>query len=123
MCINCYKECFKDRRGCFHCYTTKYMKKYSDNNYLYCPAVHCTTESCIEYLDEETEQNEALCCHSYNDPCCHNCALIFCPIALVLDLISMPCRTCKHKCCNNKQKVIVSQKIKPDVHIIEIQPN
>lgn len=47
MCKNYYNDCFS-RQGCLHCYTESYMKQYSDDNFLYCPGVHCTNESCIE---------------------------------------------------------------------------
>jgi hypothetical protein len=109
-------KCFNDQRGCCHCYTTEYMNQYNDNKYLYCPATHCTIKSCIEYCDEDTggidNYTSDNCCNSTTDPCCHDCALIFCPIALAIDIITFPFRSLKYyncKCYNPKPKVIVSE--------------
>jgi hypothetical protein len=124
---SCYEQCFNDRRGCCHCYTTDYMKNYSDNDFLFCPATHCTIESCVEFCDGETGNIDNYtsdnCCNSIYDPCCHDCALFFCPLALVIDIITFPFRSIKYNscnCCNSKLKVIISEQIKPDIPVLEI---
>jgi hypothetical protein len=128
-CKQFFKQCFTNNRGCCHCYTEKYMNRYSDNKYLCCPGTHCTVTSCEEYCDGETgntiEYTSENCFNSPSDPCCHDCSLIFCPIALAIDIITWPFRTAKyhsHKCYKSNQKVIVSDENKPELLVIEMEP-
>lgn len=129
MAKSCYNQCFTDQRSCCHCYTKNYMNQYSDNEYLYCPGSHCTITSCEEYCEGETgdssEYISGNCCNHPNDPCCHDCSILFCPIALAIDIITFPLRSAKyhsHKCCKSTPKVIVSEQIQPDIQFIQIEP-
>lgn len=101
MCKSCYKGCFIENTGCCHCYTNKYYNESIDDqsctcckNYYLFPATTCTIDSCVEYMDGETsrEYNHNSCCNDYNDPPCHDCSCIFCPIGFALDIICIPFR-------------------------------
>lgn len=104
MCKNCYNDSISID-GPLYCYTKSYMKQYSDNSFLCCPGIHCTIESCFECADGESGEYDTsqCCCNGRGDPCCHDCAMLFCPIAMVLDIISFPFRCISYKCKENKE--------------------
>jgi hypothetical protein len=97
------------------------MSQYSDNSFLYCPGIHCTFESCIECADADSGEYDTsqCCCNGRGDPCCHDCSLIFCPIAMVLDMISFPYRCISYKCKKNKENNVV----KETSVVVDEQPN
>lgn len=100
-----------DTIHCCHCYSETYQH---DNLYynlgesfLMFPGTHCSITSCAEAADGETGPYiySQCCCSAVNDPICHDCSLIFCPLAFSLDLLCLipRCFISKHgygnKCC------------------------
>ena len=106
MCNICYNDCNSEIEY-FHCYSKKYSEIYSDN-FLCCPGVYCTIESCIKCCDSNIEDynNSQYCCNSPSEPCCYNCAIIFCPIAMITDIITFPFRCILYQCNKNNNKII-----------------
>lgn len=105
-------DCFKieEQQHCCHCYSSSYQENTFDygleNKFFICPGTHCTINSCAEYLNEETDEyNSECCCNAINNPPCHDCSVLFCPIALALDIVCLlpRCfisnRGCGNKCC------------------------
>jgi len=79
-----------NKNHCCHCYSNTYL----DNDTFLCfPATNCTCLSCEEWVDnEDSEHSSHSCCSSSGEPCCHDCAVFFCPCAVLLDAILLPFR-------------------------------
>lgn len=88
-------DCFnvKDSQHCCHCYSSSYQdvdNYYDLEKFFICPGTHCVINSCIEWADGESgPYNYDDCCSSNKDPPCHDCSLLFCPLALTLDILCL----------------------------------
>ena len=94
-----------DPKSCCKCYHRNYYEKFTC-----CPGVKCTLTQCEQCCEDEYNDGHphSDCCCNTNpslEPPCAGCSILFCPIAMVIDVVSMPFRFIDKQCYNCKNNV------------------
>lgn len=113
--------------NCCKCYHPKYYEKFT-----VCPGVKCTLTQCEHSCEGKYDNgntNSDCCCNDNPmlEPPCASCSLLFCPIAMVLDIVSCVPRFIIHqtfKCCNKIDLKNYNSKSKKtsNIEVITEQP-
>lgn len=105
MCLESFDEVVPydpsiDPTSCIKCYHRNYYKKFT-----FCPGAKCTLTQCEKSCEDNKEDEKPLincCCNTHPtiEPPCASCSIIFCPIAMIIDIVSCPIRLVVNISCN-----------------------
>jgi hypothetical protein len=115
-----------DKTNCCKCYYRNYYEQFTLFPGSKCSLTQC--EQCCEDTYEDGHPHSDCCCNTNPsvEPPCANLSCLFCPIALVFDIVSMPFRCIDRKCYDCKQTKEMTSKDKTNEIVsdtIPVEPN